>query len=120
MGVNGMIPLRAAVNDFLSEAGLTLHEVLNLMDEEAGGIDESLRKRVWLDDVSAKKLESALSSSLLNYLIFVLQTFYIINPSGLYKSMFLIPSRKDVMGGEKATIEGVRLILSALNIGTIP
>ena len=120
MSTDSTMPLRTAVKDFLSEAGLTLREVLNLMDEEAGGIDESLRKRVWLDDISAKKLESALSSSQLNYLIFVLQTFYIINPSGLYKSMTLIPSREAIMGGEKATIEGVRLILGALNIGTIP
>jgi hypothetical protein len=120
MGASGTIPLRVAVNDFLSEAGLALHEVLNLMDEEAGGIDESLRKRVWLDDISAKKLESALSSSQLNYLIFVLQTFYIINPSGLYKSMFLIPSREAIMEGERATIEGVRSILRALDIGTMP
>ena len=118
--MNGTISLRAAVNDFLSEAGLTLHEVLNLMDGEAGGLDESLRRRVWLDDISAKRLELALSSSQLNYLIFVLQTFYIINPSGLYKSMFLMPSREAVMKGEKATIEGVRLILRALNIGTVP
>jgi len=118
--VSSTIPLRIAVNDFLSEAGLTLHEVLSLMDDETGGIDESLRKRVLLDDISAKKLESALSSRQLNYLIFTLQTFYIINPSGMYKSMSLLPAREDVMIGEKATIEGVRLILRALDIGTIP
>lgn len=118
--MSGTIPLRVAVNDFLSEARLALHEVLNLMDEERGGIDESLRKRVWLDDVSAKKLESALSSPQLNYLIFVLQIFYIVNPSGLYKSMFIIPSREAVLRGEKATLEGVRLILRALDIGNVP
>jgi len=118
--MNSTISLRVVVNDFLSEAGLTLKEVLNLMDEEAGGIDESLRMRVWLDDISAKKLESALGSRQLNYLIFALQTFYIINPSGMYKSMFILLSREAVLRGEKATIEGVHLILRALDIGTIP
>jgi len=118
--VSGTIPLRSVVNDFLSEAGLTLHEVLSLMDDEAGGINESLRRGILLDDVSAKRLESALSSRQLNYLIFVLQTFYIINPSGMYKSMSLLPAREDIMIGERATIEGVRLILRALDIGTIP
>jgi len=73
-----------------------------------------------LDDVSAKRLESTLSSRQLNYLIFVLQTFYIINPSGMYKSMSLLPAREDVMIGEKATIESVRLILRALDIGPLP
>jgi len=116
--VSDAIPLKRAVSDFLSEAGLTLQEVLSLMDDEAGGIDESLRRRALLDDASAKGLESALSSRQLNYLIFVLQTFYIINPSGMYKSMSLIPAREEVMMGERATIEGVRLILRALDIGT--
>ena len=118
--MSGTIPLSSAVNDFLSEAGLTLREVLSLMDDEAGGIDESLRRRILLDDVSAKRLELALSSRQLNYLIFSLQTFYIINPSGMYKSMSLLPAREDVMFGDKATIEGVRLILRALDIGTMP
>jgi len=118
--VSDTMPLKRAVNDFLSEAGLTLQEVLSLMDDEVGGIDESLRRRVLLDDVSAKRLESALSSRQLNYLIFVLQTFYIINPSGMYKSMSLIPAREEVMMGERATIEGVRSILRALDIGTTP
>lgn len=118
--MSNTIPLKRAVSDFLSEAGLTLQEVLGLMDEEVGGIDESLRKRVLLDDISAKRLESALSSRQLNYLIFVVQTFYIINPSGMYKSMSLLPAREDVMMGERATIEGVRLILRALDIGSTP
>jgi hypothetical protein len=114
-----IISIRDAAKDFLEEAGVTIDDILSQMDEDPKGIDESLRKRIWLDDSSARKLESSLSSRHLNYLIFVLQTFYIINPSGLYKSMFIIPTRESVMRGEKATIEGVQLILKALGIRPI-
>ena len=117
-GMGDIITLREAVKDFLSEAGLDLNDVLAMMDEEPGGLDESMRQRIWLDDASSRKLQSALSSRQLNYLIFVLQAFYIINPSGLYKSGFLFPTREAVMAGQKATVEGVKLVLRALDIGT--
>ncbi|MGQ9513912.1 MAG: hypothetical protein ACUVTL_02500 [Thermoproteota archaeon] len=111
-----MISIRDATKDFLAEAGLTIDDILDQMDEDPEGIDESLRKRIWLDDVTARKLESLIPSRYLNYLIFVLQTFYIINPSGMYKSMFIIPTRESVMRGEKATYNGALLVLKALGI----
>ena len=114
----GYIDLRKALKNLLREHGVTLQDVLSLMDEEKGGIIDALKKRIHLTDAQCKSLERNLSSRDLNLLLFVVQTFYIVNPGGLYKGLIIEPRREDVMGREKVTFEGCKMILEALRIST--
>jgi len=115
---NRYVDLRTVIKDYLKEQGITLQDLLSVMDENREGILEALRKQVHLTKAQAEALENALSSKDLNLLIFVIQTFYILNPSGIYKGRMIEPTRDDVMLGEKATFEGCKMILKALRIST--
>jgi DNA-binding transcriptional MerR regulator len=77
------IPLRKALKDYLKEQGITLNDLLSVMDEDKEGIMEALSKRVYLTRKQREALEKWLSSKDLNLLLFVIQAFYILNPSGL-------------------------------------
>ncbi len=77
MPVRGYIDLRRALKNFLKEHGVTLMDVLSIMD--------ALRMRVHLNPAQSRRLERNLSSGDLNTPLFVIQTFYILNPSSLYK-----------------------------------
>jgi len=114
----GYIDLRRALKNFLKEQGVTLRDVLSLMDESKEGIMEALRKRIHLTEAQSRALERGLSSKDLNLLLFVIQTFYIVNPAGLYKGFIIEPKREDVMWGNKVTFEGCKMILEALRIST--
>jgi len=114
----GYIDLRRALKNFLKEHGVTLQDVLSVMDEEKDGIIEALKKRIHLTESQSKTLEENLSSKDLNLLLFVIQTFYIVNPGGLYRGMIIEPKREDVMWGDKVTYEGCKMILEALRIST--
>jgi len=114
----GYIDLRRALKNFLKEKGVTLQDVLSLMDESKEGIMESLKRRIHLTEAQSRALERGLSSRDLNLLLFVVQTFYIVNPSGLYKGLIIEPTRGDVMWGNKVTFEGCKMILEALGIST--
>jgi len=112
------IDLRAALKDYLKEQGITLSDLLSVMDEQKEGIMESLRKRVHLTEAQSRALERNLTSKQLNLLLFVVQAFYLLNPSGTYKDFILEPTREDVVYGDKATFEGCKMILEALRIST--
>lgn len=112
------IPLRMVLKDYLREHGVTLKDLLDAMDEDKEGIMEALSKRVHLTKDQYRALERGLSSKDLNLLLFVIQAFYIINPSGLYKGFIIEPVREDVMFGDKITFEGCKMILKALGIST--
>ncbi len=112
------IPLRRVLKDYLREHGITLKDLLDAMDEDKEGIMDSLSKRIYLTRDQRKALERGLSSRELNLLLFVIQAFYIINPSGLYKGFIIEPVREDVMFGDKITFEGCKMILKALGIST--
>lgn len=112
------IDLRTALKNYLKEQGVTLSDLLSLMDEQKEGIMESLRKRVHLTDAQSRALEENLTSKQLNLLLFVIQAFYLLNPSGTYKNFILEPTREDVMHGDKVTFEGCKMILKALRIST--
>lgn len=116
--MGGYIDLRSALKDYLKEHGVTLREILNAMDEDKDGIIEALRKRIHLTERQCKALERNLSSRELNLLLFVVQVFYILNPSGLYKGMVIEPTVDDVLYGRKVTFEGCKMILKALRIPT--
>jgi hypothetical protein len=110
------ISLRKVLKDYLKEQGITLNDLLSVMDEDKEGIMEALGKRVHLTSWQRKALERNLSSRELNLLLFVIQAFYILNPSGLYKGLIIDPVREDVMRGDKVTFEGCKSILKSLGI----
>ena len=112
------IDLRSALKDYLREQNITLSDLLSVMDEQKEGIMEALRKRVHLTEAQSRALEENLTSKQLNLLLFVVQAFYLLNPSGTYKNLIIEPTRGDVMHGDKATFEGCKMILKALRIST--
>ena len=118
MSGEGYIPLKKVLKDYLREHGITLRDLLSAMDEDKEGIMEALSRRVHLTREQRRALELGLSSRDLNLLLFVIQAFYIINPSGLYKGFIIEPVREDVMFGDKVTFEGCKMILKALGIST--
>jgi len=112
------IPLRQVLKDYLREHGITLNDLLRVMDENKEGIMDALSKRIHMTEEQRKALEKGLSSKELNLLLFVIQAFYILNPSGLYKGFMIEPVREDIMKGNKITFEGCKSILKALRIST--
>jgi len=118
MSQGDYIPLRKVLKDYLKEHGVTLSDLLNVMDEDKEGIMEALGRRVYLTREQRRALERSLSSRELNLLLFVIQAFYLLNPSGLYKGLIIEPTKEDVMLGDKATFEGCKMILKALGIST--
>jgi len=115
---NNYIDIRTVLKNYLKEQGVTLSDLLGVMDEQKEGIMESLRKRVYLTEDQSRALEKTLTSKQLNLLLFVVQAFYLLNPSGMYKGFIIEPKREDVVYGEKATFEGCKMILEALRIST--
>ena len=112
------IDLRTALKNYLREQGITLSDLLGMMDEDKEGIMDALKKRVHLNERQSRMLEENLTSKQLNLLLFVIQAFYILNPSGLYKDLIIEPTREDVLYGDKVTFEGCKMILEALRIST--
>jgi hypothetical protein len=112
----GYIPLRKALKDLLKEQGTTLSDLLGLMDEERKSIMEALREKVQLTEAQSRMLVQNVSSKNLNLLLFVIQAFYFLNLSGMYKGFVIEPTRDEVMQGEKITFEGCKIILKALNV----
>jgi len=115
---SGYVDIRTALKNYLKEQGITLSDLLSVMDEQKEGIMESLRKRIHLTEAQSRALEENLTSKQLNLLLFVVQAFYLLNPSGTYKDFILEPTREDVMYGDKVTFEGCKMILEALHIST--
>ena len=114
----GYVLLRKALKDYLKEQGTTLSDILSVMDEEKKGIMEALRERIRLTEEQSRVLERTLGSRDLNLLLFVVQAFYLLNPSGLYKGFVIEPARDEIMWGNKVTYEGCRNVLKALLIST--
>ena len=106
------------MKNYLKEQGITLSDLLSMMDEDKEGIMDALKKRVHLNERQSRMLEENLTSKQLNLLLFVIQAFYILNPSGLYKDLIIEPTREDVLYGDKVTFEGCKMILEALRIST--
>ncbi|MEM2940808.1 MAG: hypothetical protein QW304_04570 [Thermoproteota archaeon] len=116
---NYYIPLKKAVDDYLKEQGLTVADIVRVMDEDKEGIAESLRKRCAISFTTERRLLEKLTSRQLNFLIFVVQAFYIVNIPGMYKGLIIYPERELVVTGEKVTEEGLKRILKALELPSI-
>jgi hypothetical protein len=112
------INLKRALKDYLKEEGIILKDLLSAMDETKGGIMEAIRHRAHLTEAQSRALERAISSKDLNLLLFVIQVFYLLNPAGIYKDLFIEPAREDIVYGDKITFEGCKMILKALGIPT--
>lgn len=108
------IRLKDALKDFLKEQKLNINDILDAMDEDPEGILESLRKRTWLNEKETRELMERYTARKINLLIFILQTFYLINPSGLYKGLLLEPSADEVVSKGKATKTGLMRIIKEL------
>ena len=110
------IHIRKALRDYLKEQDVTLSDLLNAMPEDRQGTMEALRERVYLSEAQSTALERSIRSRDLDLLLFVVQAFYLINPSGLYKGFTIEPLREEVVRGEKATFDGCKRILKALRV----
>lgn len=110
------VKLKDVIKDFLKENGLDLRDIIDAMNESREDIRESLKRRTWLTKKQLSFLIQAFSVQELNLLIFALQTFYLINPSGLYKGAIIIPRREDIIRDGKATPNGIRLLTKELNL----
>lgn len=110
------IELKTALKDLLRENRITLDDILSAMDEEKQGLMDALNQRVTLEEEECRLLEKSLTSKVLNLLLFVIQTFYITNPSGTYKGQVIYPVRDEVVLGMKATMEGLKRVGRALGV----
>ncbi|OYT40094.1 MAG: hypothetical protein B6U89_03090 [Desulfurococcales archaeon ex4484_58] len=113
-----IIPIEHALNDLLREYGITIDDLLIAMRYEDLDVYDELVKRI---DNPTKELLAELASlswRTLALTLFVLQAFYIINPSGLYKGCIIDPPREVVMRGFKASCSGLKILINRLkNLG---
>jgi len=110
------IDVKLALKDFLRDNGLTLDDILSAMDDDKEDAIEALRKRTLLSKHELEQLEREATSRQLNTLLFVIQLFYLANPSGLYKNRLIYPCRDDAVRDGKVTAESVKQILKILGI----
>ncbi len=103
-----------ATLDLLRELGISLKDLLDAMDEDKSGILESVAARVIGPRRAIEKIVYETPSRVLNLALFMLQTFYIVNPSGMYKGRLIVPFWSDVMvSTTKASLSGFALLIKA-------
>jgi len=111
------VMLKNALYDFLREKGISLNDILDAMDEDPIGLEESLLKRINISRDDVLKMIRNYTARQLNLLIFVIQVFYLSNYSGMYKNRMIIPLRDEVIGfNGKITKNGLRKIIKALGL----
>ncbi|MBS7612194.1 hypothetical protein KEJ27_08360 [Candidatus Bathyarchaeota archaeon] len=110
------IDVKLALKDFLRDNDLTLDDILSAMDEDKEGAIEALRRRTFLSEYELKQLERKATSRQLNTLLFVIQLFYLANPSGFYKDKLIYPCREDAVKDGKITAGSIKQILKILGI----
>jgi hypothetical protein len=108
------IPIENALMDLLREYNITLNDLLDAMIVEGLDVYEELIKRI---NNPSKDLIATIYLQpwrVIGLTLFVLQAFYIINVSGLYKGYFLDPPREKIMNGSKVSHTGVILLINRL------
>ncbi len=108
------IPVENALMDLLREYGITLNDLLNAMIVEGLDVYEELVKRINNPSKDLVAMIYSQSWRVIGLTLFVLQAFYIINVSGLYKGYFLDPPRESIMNGLKASHTGIILLINRL------
>jgi len=111
------VTLKNALYDFLREKSISLNDILDAMDEDPIGLEESLLKRINISRDNVLKIIKNYTARQLNLLIFVIQVFYLSNYSGMYKNRIIIPLRDEVIDlNGKITKNGLRNIIKALGL----
>ncbi len=110
------VRLRDAIKDFLRDNQIEIQDILDAMDESKENAEKALLRRTNLSKKEVRALVNSISSKKINLLLFALQTFYISNPSGMYKGRILIPLRNEVIIHGKASKRGLRLLMHELRI----
>lgn len=108
------ISIETALYDLLREYGISLEDLLTAIKLEDIDVYEELIRRIGIRSVDVVKLVNSLSWRLAALLLFVLQAFYIINTSGLYKGFLIEPSRDIVMDGLKVRLDGLMILVNRL------
>ncbi len=108
------IPVENALNDLLREYGLTLNDLLDAMITEDIDVYNELLDRLESKSRDVVETINNLPWRLAALTLFVLQAFYIVNPSGLYKGFFIDPPREYVMNGFKARFSGLLVLINRL------
>lgn len=108
------IPIETALQDLLREYGIELEDLLIAMIDEGIDVYKELIKRIDRLTKDAIKVIESKPWKLVALTLFVLQAFYIINLSGLYKGCLLDPPREIIMNGLKARFNGVLILMHRL------
>jgi len=110
------IGLREAMEDLLREQGINLKDVLDMMDEERTSALQSISKISDLTEEQLSAVEKSLSYRQINLLAFAIYALYLSNIPGLYKGMRLVPSREEVIAGQRVTFRGLSAVAGALGM----
>ena len=110
------IKLRDALKDLLKEEKLTINDILIAMSEMKEDLTYALQRRTRLKKEEVRQLIEIYGERRINLLLFILQTFYLSNHSGLYKGRIIIPLREEIINNEKATRSGLRQLLRETEI----
>ena len=111
------IHLKEVIEDLLKEQGIVLKDVLDIMGEGRDSAMESLSRTSGLKEEQLSFILERLSYRQINLLIFALYALYLNNMPGLYKGMVLVPTREEVMIGQRVTFNGLNLVARALGMG---
>jgi len=110
------VGLKEAIEDLLKEQGLLLKDVLDMMDEGRDSTMEFLSRISGLSEEQLYSVSEKLSYRQINLLTFALYAMYLNNMPGLYEGFVLMPSRDEVMIGQRVTLDGLGLVARALGI----
>jgi len=113
------IGLREAMDDLLKEQGISLKDVLDMMDEEPTSALQSISRISDLTEEQLSTLEKGLSYRQINLLAFATYALYLSNVPGLYKGMRLVPSREEVITGQRVTFHGLSAVAGALGMSLV-
>lgn len=109
------IDVYRAFLDLLKEYGITVEDLLTAMRSEGIDVYDEIIKRISYLSPFIEKTVYSLPWRKATILLFILQTFYVVNISGIYKGYLIDPPRELVMDGLKVKPSGIILLIRKLN-----
>lgn len=109
------IDVYRAFLDLLKEYGITVEDLLTAMRSEGIDVYDEIIKRISYSSPFIEKTVYSLPWRKAAILLFILQTFYVVNISGIYKGYLIDPPRELVMDGLKVKPPGIILLIRKLN-----
>lgn len=109
------IDVYRAFLDLLKEYGITVEDLLTAMRSEGIDVYDEIIKRISYLSPFIEKTVYSLPWRKAAILLFILQTFYVVNISGIYKGYLIDPPRELVMDGLKVKPSGIILLIRKLN-----